>query len=260
MKIVSHGDSYIGRRGNNEDSLGRTSPHDPEILSRKGRLFVVCDGMGGVQGGEIASRIAVETVMAKYFALSGTVEQALSGAVEAASAAIAARAAEDKRLEAMGSTIVALVVQADWIVVAHVGDSRAYLFRDGRLTRLTRDHLHILEDLGVSEAEAEHHPQKHVLSRALGYLEACEVETTVLAWRYSDRFLLCTDGLSDALNDAAIADALAKSSPQHSVDALIQEAMAQGARDNTTAIVLDVERADTPDLPTQRVAFELAGL
>src|SRR5438067_890296 len=164
MRIVSYGGSYIGRRSNNEDSIGRTIPRDPLVLEDKGRLYLVCDGMGGTNGGEVASQLAVETIMDTYYATEGDGEACLQCAINAASAAIAARAVEDASLADMGSTVIALVVFQDRYGHAHVGDSRAYLLRGGVLRRLTRDHLHILDDLGVSEEEAETHPFKNILS------------------------------------------------------------------------------------------------
>src|SRR5437762_1909379 len=113
MMIVSHGASYIGRRPNNEDSIGRTIPRDPHVLEDKGRLYLVCDGMGGTSGGEVASQLAVETIMNAYYAGEGDDETCLQRAIRAASAAIADRAAEDAALAEMGSTVIALVVLPD---------------------------------------------------------------------------------------------------------------------------------------------------
>ena len=134
------------------------------MLEDKGRLYLVCDGMGGTRGGEVASQIAVETIMDRYYSVQGDSEFCLQCAIRDASATIAARADEDSTLADMGSTVVALVVLPDRLIHAHVGDSRVYLLRDGRLTRLTRDHLHILDELGVSEEEAETHPHKNILT------------------------------------------------------------------------------------------------
>jgi protein phosphatase len=256
MRIVSYGGSYIGRRSNNEDSIGRTIPHDPLVLQDKGRLYLVCDGMGGTKGGEVASHLAVETIMDRYYAREGDGEHCLQEAIREASAAIAARADEDAGLSDMGSTVVALVVFEDRYIHAHVGDSRVYLLRDGRLRQLTRDHLHILDDLGVSEEEAETHPYKNILSRALGYLDASEPECGLLTGRPGDRLLLCSDGLSDSVSRDAIQTALELSTPQDSVELLLDAATANDAHDNSTALVVFLSRDDCIEEPTQRIPLE----
>jgi serine/threonine protein phosphatase PrpC len=258
MRIVSYGGSYIGRRANNEDSIGRTVPHDPLVLQEKGRLYLVCDGMGGTKGGEVASEIAVETIMDRYYAAPGDGEVCLQCAIREASAAIAARAERDKGLADMGSTVVALVVLRDRFIHAHVGDSRVYLLRDGVLVRLTRDHLHILDDLGVTEDEAETHPYKNILSRALGYLDASEPECGLMACRPGDRLLLCSDGLSDAVTSDDIHAALQQSTPQFAVEMLLGAAERNDAHDNSTALVVFVSRDERIEEPTERISLAIA--
>lgn len=256
MRVTSYGGSYIGRRANNEDSMGRTVPRDPSVLQEKGRLYLVCDGMGGTNGGEIASQLAVVTIMDRYYAAEGDGAHCLQCAIREASAAIAARADTDAGLSDMGSTVVALVVHHDQYIHAHVGDSRAYLLRDGRLVRITRDHLHILDDIGVSEEEAETHPYKNILSRALGYLDASEPECGRLTCRAGDRLLLCSDGLSDALTRDDIHTSLEQPSPQCAVELLLDAAIANNARDNSTALVVFINREDSIDEPTRRIPLD----
>ena len=257
MRIVSYGGSYIGRRPNNEDSIGRTIPRNPLVLEDRGRLYLVCDGMGGTRGGEVASQLAVETIMDRYYAAEGDCEACLTRALRAGSAAIAARADEDASLSEMGSTVVALVVLQDRYIHAHVGDSRAYLLRDCRLLRLTRDHLHILDDLGVSEEEAETHPYKNILSRALGYLDACEPESGLMACLPGDRLLLCSDGLSDAVTRDEIQTGLEQSTPEMAVELLLRTAAGNDAHDNATALVVFVSLEESIEEPTRRIAFEM---
>jgi serine/threonine protein phosphatase PrpC len=257
MRIVSYGGSYIGRRSNNEDSLGRTIPHDPLVLQDKGRLYLVCDGMGGTKGGEVASQLAIETIMDRYYAAEGDGQACLQCAIRAASAAIAAQAERDTGLSDMGSTVVALVVLRDRFIHAHVGDSRVYLLRDGKLVRLTRDHLHILDDLGVTEEEAETHPYKNILSRALGYLDASEPECGLMACRPGDRLLLCSDGLSDAVTTDDIYSAMQQSTPQFAVEMVLGIAESNDAHDNATALVVFVNRDDCKEEPTERIPLEM---
>ncbi len=255
MSIVSYGGSYIGRRSNNEDSIGRTIPRDPHALEDKGRLYLVCDGMGGTSGGEVASQLAVETIMDRYYVAADPGEAGLRAAIRAASHAIAARADEDLSLAEMGSTVIALVVLQDQYIVAHVGDSRAYLLRGGTLRLLTRDHLHILDELGVSEEEAETHPHKNILSRALGYLETSEPDMSLLDCLPGDRLLLCSDGLSDAITRDEIQMGLEQSAPEAAVDLLLQVASGSGAHDNATALVVFINRDESIEEPTRRIAF-----
>jgi protein phosphatase len=212
--------------------------------------------MGGTSGGEVASQLAVETIMNAYYAEEGDGESCLRCAIRAASAAIAARAGEDVALAEMGSTVIALVVFPDRYVLGHVGDSRAYLLRDGVLRRLTRDHLHILDDLGVSEEEAETHPYKNVLSRALGYLDACEPKSVTIGSLPGDRLLLSSDGLSDAVDAEELQQGLEQSTPELAVELLLQAAARNDAHDNATALVVFVNREERIEEPTHRIAFQ----
>lgn len=257
LKIVSYGGSYLGRRANNEDSLGRTIPRDPAVLADKGRLYVVCDGMGGTKGGEVASQLAVETVIDRYYALKGENEACLQTAIREASYVISSRAEESVGLSDMGSTVVALVILNNRYIHAHVGDSRIYLLRDEDVWRLTRDHLHILEELGLSESEAETHPHKNILSRALGYVDASEPESATMASRPGDRLLLCTDGLSDAITQEQIQAAMELETPQEAVETLLTLAERNDAHDNSTALVIFLNGTEREEEPTERIPGEL---
>ena len=256
MRIDSYGGSYIGRRSNNEDSIGRTIPRDPLVLQDKGRLYLVCDGMGGTRGGEVASQLAVETIMDEYYAADGDEDACLHCAIHAASTAIARRAADNAELAEMGSTVVALVVLPDRYIFAHVGDSRAYLLRKGDLKQLTRDHLHILDDLGVTEEEAEKHPYKNILSRALGYLEASEPQSGIMDCQPGDRLLLCSDGLSDSVNRDVIRTGLEQPTPELAVEMMLRSAESNDAHDNSTALAIFLCRDESIEEPTRRIAFE----
>ena len=240
LNIASYGGTFRGSRVNNEDSLGRIVPRNPQALDEKGRFYVVSDGMGGASGGEVASRMAVEVSMECYYALRGPNEECLSLAIRQASAMIAAKAHEDTGLAHMGATLVSAAVLKDTILYAHVGDSRLYLLRAGSLHRLTRDHLHILDTLGLTEAEANLHPQRNILSRALGYPEACQPEIQQMKIESGDCFLLCTDGLSDCVIPDILQACLSLGSPKEAVDSLMAAAERLHARDNATALVIFV--------------------
>src|SRR5579871_5222228 len=206
--ISSYAASYIGRRSNNEDCLGRKEPRDPRVLGEKGRLFVVSDGMGGYENGEIASSIAVSTIIERYYDGAGELGGCLRQALIAAHARISECSRNDILVNTMGATATVAVILANRLVIGHIGDSRLYILRNGNLRKLTRDHLHIIENEGLSEYEAEHHQDRNVLSRALGIGEECAPEIFACSWEPSDRLLLCTDGLSNALSSTDMQSAL----------------------------------------------------
>lgn len=258
LKATSYGGYYIGGRRNNEDCVGKNEPGDPALSAERGWLYVVCDGMGGHAAGEVASRIAVETVLQVYYGQErGTPRERLSVAIGEADEAIAAAADEDLEREDMGCTIVAVAFLGDHAVVAHVGDSRAYLHRGGELQRLTRDHLFLLETAGLSEAEIAAHPRRHVLSRALGMSGGATPDFSELPLQAGDRLLLATDGLTDCLSDELLARGLGLDSPAQAVEFLLAAAREHHAEDNSSAVVVFVD-ADDPDQPAATVPREVA--
>lgn len=241
--VRSYGGSYIGRRRNNEDSLGKREPGDPEARRRLGCLYVVCDGMGGHSAGEIASRLAVETILKEYYAAPSDPAESLVAAIQLANTRIFQEAGEDLDRAGMGCTVIACVILEDRALVAHVGDSRAYLFRDGGLKLLTRDHLHITEDLGLDQEVAKRHRLRHMLSRALGKGPEVQVDCETRPWLPGDRFLLCSDGLSNALSEAELGAGLSEPAPREAVAWLLRQAEENQADDNSSAIVVAIEPA-----------------
>lgn len=220
--------SDVGRqREGNEDSFLEREP-----------LFAVADGMGGAQAGEVASGIAVEAV--------GTARapEDLAGAVEQANERIHSMATGDRSLEGMGTTVTAAWVGPESLTIAHVGDSRAYRLRDRELQQLTEDHSLVggLVRMGkLTPAEAEHHPQRSVILRAVGVEPKVEVDVTAHALADGDVFLLCSDGLSGMVRDEVIEETLAMATPLSEVaEMLIDLANASGGRDNITAVLFRV--------------------
>ncbi|MCI0491186.1 MAG: protein phosphatase 2C domain-containing protein [Blastocatellia bacterium] len=236
--VRSFGDSYIGRRKNNEDCLGKHEPSDLALRAKRGCLYIVSDGMGGHASGEIASLMAVETVLTRYYADRADPETSLVDAIQEANERIHTAAREDIEKEGMGCTIVACIVAGGSAIIAHVGDSRAYRLRSGKLSLLTRDHLHLIENLDIGEEEAHHHHLRHRLSRALGAEPEVQVDATILPWEDDDRFLLCSDGLSDVVPESEILAALSEATPREAVTRLLQQARFHEAKDNSSAIVL----------------------
>jgi protein phosphatase len=226
--------SDIGQiREGNEDSFLVLAP-----------LYAVADGMGGHRGGEVASSLALETVQRLFESGQGS----LADQVAEANRAVFERSQEDRSVAGMGTTLTAALVNGDQVHLAHVGDSRAYLFRGGELTMLTEDHtlVHRMVVEGeITEAEAETHPHRSILTRALGVDPAVQVDEADLRVVAGDRLLLCSDGLTGMVSDGQIGEILAtKADPQEAVDALVQVANRAGGIDNITAVILDFVEGD----------------
>jgi protein phosphatase len=229
-----------GRQRNaNEDSLFTRSP-----------VFVVADGMGGAQAGEVASQAAAESFDREL--PEAPPERVLRETIEAANRTIHALARKDPSLAGMGTTITATIVdrEAEEVAIGHVGDSRAYRFRAGKLERLTRDHS-LVEEMRrkgqLTEAQAEDHPQRSIITRALGPEPAVEVDVQTVPAVAGDVFLLCSDGLTTMLDDARIAGLLERAtSLDAAVRALVDEANRAGGRDNITVVAFRLEDAAAP--------------
>jgi PPM family protein phosphatase len=229
-----------GRQRNaNEDSLFTRSP-----------VFVVADGMGGAQAGEVASKAAAESFDRELPAAPP--ERVLTETIEAANRMIHELARKDPDLTGMGTTITATIVDPDSeeVAIGHVGDSRAYRLRGGKLERLTRDHS-LVEEMRrkgqLTDAQAEDHPQRSIITRALGPEPEVKVDVQTVPAQAGDVFLLCSDGLTTMLDDAQIARLLARaSSMETAVRALVDEANRAGGRDNITVVAFRLEDVAAP--------------
>lgn len=203
-------------------------------------LWAVADGMGGHEGGEwAAARLAEELGKVALPADLAQAGERVAAAVRAANAAILAEAAGRGRQ--MGSTIVALIVRDQSYLVLWVGDSRAYLLRDGEFTRLSRDHTQVQEmvDRGLIKPEdAARHPMAHILSRAVGVGDALALDRVEGEVRSGDVFLLCSDGLHSYVDEAEIKRLLGRGSPERALDALVARTLEAGAPDNVTGIAV----------------------
>ena len=236
-EFVTGGTSDIGRvREVNQDYWGKFND------SQSGRLLLmIADGMGGHAGGEVASKMAVETV-AEIFAAGGDDSAVLlREALELANARVHEAAQEDPDLTGMGTTGVCLLFENGGRgCVAHVGDSRAYRLRAERFEQLTEDHSVVgaLIRMGrLTQQEAKLHPQRNEILRAIGTAEHVEVQVTRLELQPGDRYLLCSDGLSGLVADAEIADVLRQSDPEAAARSLVERANREGGNDNITVQV-----------------------
>ena len=224
----------------NEDSGRHISPNDPDLQSRRGSLTVVADGMGGHASGEVASQMAVDLITELYYADNGlSASDALRNAVEIANQEIFASSQTNEDYAGMGTTVIALVVKDGMAFSAHVGDSRLYRFRNRSLEMLTLDHSQVMEMVKhgvITMEQARNHEDKNVILRAVGTQGAVAVEVSdEFEARAGDIFLLCSDGLSDMLEDTEIEGILQKGGDEHSAcEALIAAAKANGGHDNIT--------------------------
>ncbi|MGB3942515.1 MAG: Stp1/IreP family PP2C-type Ser/Thr phosphatase [Candidatus Manganitrophaceae bacterium] len=238
MKVTTAGMTDVGCvRRLNEDRLGMF----PGL-----NLYIVADGMGGHAAGEVASKMAVESMEA-FFSSPDVTEQALDmklvQAINYANQKIHDAGEKDPALNGMGTTVVAVVAQTDETIIAYVGDSRVYLFRDNRIVQLTQDHSLVNEYIrkGLLTPEAAlHHPLKHVISRALGTGPTVEAETIRRPPVSGDIFLLCSDGLSNKLSPEEMRAILTatQGNLEKAGSALIDKAKEKGGEDNITVVLI----------------------
>ena len=233
-------------RENNEDNYSYWEPGDDASFAALGRLAIVADGMGGYEGGQVASRMAVE-MFAQTYAASKDLDpqKRLLFALNEAHRSIQQRAREDSRLSSMGTTCTAFALADGRLYFVHVGDSRLYLLREGKLRVLTHDHTliaRLLENRLIRPEQAHDHPQKHVLTSALGVNEAIEIDFSPepLIVQKGDVLMLCTDGLWGQMGSQEMEQALASQSPDAASRALLQLAKDRGGPDNITVIVLRI--------------------
>lgn len=216
------------------------------------RLLAIADGMGGAAAGEVASSEAISTIVALDDDVPGSdILTSLGTAVQRANDQLRSMVEDDPQLEGMGTTLTALLWTGQRLGLVHVGDSRAYLLRDGVLTQITQDHTWVqrLVDEGrITEEEATTHPQRSLLMRALGSGDHVEPDLSIREVRAGDRYLICSDGLSGVVSHQTLEDTLASyQGPQETVQNLIELALRGGGPDNITVIIADVLDLDTGD-------------
>jgi protein phosphatase len=249
LRVAEHferTDTGRQRRGN-EDAFYARAP-----------LFAVADGMGGAQAGEVASHLAVEVLEQGLPAGDGSVEERLRARVREANARIMESAQADDARAGMGTTLTVAYVGEDDLTVAHVGDSRLYRLRDGTFERLTDDHS-LVEELvrqgKLTPEEADEHPQRSIITRALGAEEGVEADSTTWAGRDGDVYLICSDGLTSMIPEAHVAQILAEAPSLASAGRmLIDAANDAGGRDNITVVLFRLEEIVAGAAPPQETA------
>ncbi len=243
MRIESAGKTDVGLvREKNEDSM---------LLEPGLGLYVVCDGMGGHVGGQVASQLAVATIGEVLSndapTLTGDETDRLATAIRCANSAVFAKAKAEPTLHNMGTTVVAIRQDNDLLHLCHVGDSRIYRLRGGKLEQVTRDHslINLYED-NPELASRFGPPNSNVIVRAVGLREAVDVDHRVIALESGDMYLLCCDGLTDMVDDWMLQEMLSdgtEGSLEDCVDALVRAALSNGGVDNTTVIVLRIHES-----------------
>ena len=243
MKLAGKTDVGRVRQDNQDDYRAGKLPGDAAWL-------LVCDGMGGARGGREASQSAcniIERCFQEQYTskcLPGEEETFLKKTLLSANRFVFQKAMQDESLAGMGTTAVCALVRSGRIFLCHAGDSRAYLYRDGKLTQLTHDHSYVQElvDCGtITEEEAEHHPQKNIITRALGVDYRLEPEVTSVQLQAKDLLLLCSDGLTNMVPVEQMEQLLAQSPFYDLPDRLVDAANENGGSDNITALLLAVE-------------------
>jgi PPM family protein phosphatase len=242
-RLVAAGLSDIGRV--------RTSNEDAYLTGDS--VYAVADGMGGHVAGEVAASTALEPIAAldgKVFSDSSEAVTALRDAVIEANERVATMAEDEPSYRGMGTTLTAALVEGQRLHVAHVGDSRAYLLRDGQFSQLTDDHTlvqHLVDEGQITREEAANHPQRSIITRAIGVSHDIDVDSMTLELLPDDVLLLCSDGLTGVVDDATIASEINRpDAPEDVLDRLVHLANDAGGPDNVTAILLRYENPDEP--------------
>ena len=249
----------------NEDSYGVFEDYktilslSQDVVNRKGRLYALADGMGGHAAGEVASRKAIEVLFRQYYEdMDVDLVRSLEHAFWAANAEIYAHAAVNSAQSGMGTTLVAAVVQDDELIVANVGDSRAYLVKNGEHTQISRDHSWVGEQVEaglLSEADAQVHMYRNIITRSLGSRPDVDVDTFSVPLELDDVVLLCSDGLSNEVSPDEISRIVADAgSSGEAAATLVDLANTRGGGDNVTALLVRISEAVPEKSPLPWIA------
>jgi protein phosphatase len=230
---------------------GRRRRHNEDAFVCQPPVFAIADGMGGAQAGELASRLAAAAV-ARSEAEGGNGRERVIALVNEANRSVYERSADDETVSGMGTTMTAALAEGDQVWIGHVGDSRAYLLREGRLEQLTEDHSLVAELVRsgrLSPDEAGSHPHRSVITRALGTDPDVDVDTIAVDARPGDLFMLCSDGLTSMVDDEMVLALLERhrSDLEAAARVLIDEANAAGGEDNITVVLFELAGAEALD-------------
>lgn len=232
--MIAYGATNVGKvRKNNEDAFK---------ISDKENIYLLADGMGGHLGGEFASSMAVQDLEKLLIDVRNKTE--IKEAIEEVNRKIYQKSLEDENLSGMGTTLSMVKILEDHLYFANIGDSRIYRLKDGSLTQLTIDDSYVnylLEVGAITSDQAKDHPKKNVLLKALGTTEDIEVFVQEIQWQEDDLYLLCSDGLTNMLDEEEIQEILSSYEAKEAVDVLIDRALGLGGKDNITVIILTIK-------------------
>jgi protein phosphatase len=236
---------------------GRKRRHNEDAYVLQPPLFAIADGMGGARAGEVASRLAAAALQSGE--VDGNGKERVTALIQAANRRVYERSSQDAEVAGMGTTMTVALVEDGTVTLGHVGDSRAYVLRDGELEQLTDDHSLVAELVRggkLSAEEAEHHPQRSVITRALGTDPDVDVDTFTVEAEDGDVFVLCSDGLTDMVGDDEIGEVLAGSREnlKEAAEELVRRANKAGGQDNITVVAF--EMTDEPDEQTLERTLE----
>ena len=223
--------------------VGRVRSRNEDAAIICDGFFAVCDGMGGHRAGDVASKTAADTLRAELSNKPFSIQNLLE-AIRRANEKVYRLSHEEEHLAGMGTTLTAMLVEEEQVILAQIGDSRAYLFRGGVLRQCTHDHSFVAELVRagtISYEDARTHPHKNLITRALGTNAHVEADLFEIGRRAGDRWLLCSDGLTDLVTDIEIQDILYQTESEEAADALLATALDRGGVDNITFLLIDDE-------------------
>ena len=252
----------------NEDTVAWVKPQDASAATPRGSLALVADGMGGHAAGEVASALAADVIRRLYYDLDGPVPDVLASAFAAANRAILDYAADHPECRGMGTTCTVLAFRDGKAWLAHIGDSRAYLLRDGALRQLSEDQTlvaKLVSEGAMTQQEADNSPVQNVILQALGSNQIVKpiIAAAGIPLQHGDVLLLCSDGVCGLVPDATMAEVAGRLPPQEACDALIEAALAAGGHDNASlgvfAVTAGSESKAAPEPKTRRIKLPFGG-
>lgn len=250
-------------RDSNEDHLIFIRPFDATIRNTHGCLALVADGMGGHSHGEIASKMAADIITRHYFDTNYSVLEALKRAFEKANKAIFQKAAKNPTLKGMGTTCTAIILLQNHLYLGHVGDSRAYLLKGNQALQLSKDHTlvqHLLDTGRITEEESVSHPQRNIVTRAMGTSAKVKAEVSLLPvpFEVGDKLLICSDGLYEYIKPPELQAIIQQYSLNEASKTLIALAKQRGGHDNISVLIVEAFAADTAQIAKQTQKINLS--